>query len=104
MTRPATAPRPSKPRKASPARASVPAWVSEGRPVVVCADGPLQSRWYFADDWARMVAAAQHLVDVGGQDGSVYLEYVETSGTQPHPTYAVVGQVLRWRHPRRRSR
>jgi hypothetical protein len=63
---------------------------------VVCVDGPLASRWYFADDWKASVAAAQHLVDRGGQTSSVYLQYVATDATREHPTQPTKGQVLRW--------
>ncbi len=93
MTPAAKTERPARPAK------PVAKWVAEGRAVVVCADGPLASRWYFVDDWKASVAAAQHLVDVGGQAGSVYLEYVATGRTMPHPKEPVVGQVLRWRRP-----
>lgn len=66
----------------------VPPWA--GRPVMVCSGGPLDRRWYFADDWARVVDSAKRM----GAGNA--LGYRRTSGIMPNPQFAVTGTAWRW--------
>lgn len=55
-------------------------------PMVMCADGPHASTWWFESDWNKLVLSSQRMLDATGSRLAP-LDYIE-DGTYPHPVYA----------------
>lgn len=67
-----------------------------GRPVVVLVGGPWGRRWYFTEDLEQLVASHARI--------GMPWHYQPTRDFEPHPTYATVGTIHRWRPPTTRRR
>ncbi|WP_163571174.1 hypothetical protein [Fodinicola feengrottensis] len=66
------------------------------KPLVVCSGGPLDARWYFADDFTIQQSAAVRLGDTADRPAGAALAYHPCTpyrGTG-HPQFDLVGQVL----------
>lgn len=69
-------------------------WVGR-RQLVTPIDGPLAGRWYFAEDWATLVGAAQHTAPsraAAGVRPADVLRYRLTDELVDHPTEPAVGK------------
>lgn len=92
------------PRGRAPRAPKVAPWVGR-RKLVVAVDGPLAARWYFAEDWAKMTAAAEAMAPSRSPDHrDSVLDYVAVPNQLvDHPTEPAVGTALRYRPTRRRN-
>jgi hypothetical protein len=75
--------------------------VKISRPAVACVGGPLDGRWYYADDFDTMQRAAARMGYTPDHPAGSALGYVDGDGTVTHPDRQAVGETkgrrMMWR-------
>lgn len=75
---------------------TAPRWKPVDRPLVVCTGGPLDGRWYFADEFTIQQTAAVRMRVSADRPEGVALAYHPCTPYRAtgNPQFDVVGQVL----------